>query len=296
MIKPIGAVSVLFIGLLSLFFLLRNKQPVSAWLKIYLPALCALIVWIIRNVFLSGYLLYPLPLFALPLDWTMASDAVKGNYDAIVGWARMPGSDYLKSLENGFFFWFKPWIIDNLHSKDFLITGVLPSAFAAFFWLLVFRYEPKKKRALFFFIWSAACIAYWFVSAPDVRFGGGFFWVFLGLSLLFLIPSEPRFDIGVLWQYQKIRWTFIFGSVLCIVGLLGIGVLSSKRSIVTIGTMPAMPVKEYTVGSSAPFTIWIPDGDDDRTGNSPLPSAPWAVTALEMREPGDLGKGFRFTK
>jgi hypothetical protein len=129
-----------------------------------------------------------------------------------------------------------------------------------------------------------------------MRFGDGFFWVFLGLSLLFLIPPEPRFDLGVLWQYQKIRWTFWYASVLCVVGLLGMGGLSSKRSIVTIGTMPSKPVKEYTVVASAPFTIWIPDGDDDRSGNSPLPSAPWAVTDIEMREPGDLGQGFRFTK
>jgi hypothetical protein len=62
----------------------------------------------------------------------------------------------------------------------------------------------------------------------------------------------------------------------------------------SIGTLPARPVKEYRVEAPHPFTVWVPaDEEDDRTGNSPLPSAPSPPGNLEMRDPGDLGKGFR---
>jgi hypothetical protein len=301
MIKPIAAISVLIVGLFSMFCLIRNKQPVCAWLKIYVPAFCILMIWVVRNIFLSGYILYPMPLFALPLDWAMSYEAVKSNYDAVIGWARMPGEMAGKSLENGFLFWFKPWIIRNLYSRslstiNFLIGGVLPSIFAVLFWTLVFRYEKIKKQILFFFIWSAACIVYWFVSAPDMRFGGGFFWVFLGLSLIFCVPSKPQFDISVLWRYKKVRELFCYGLVLCFVCSVGIGALSSKRSLVGIGTIPSMSVEAYIVDSPNPFTVWIPADErgNDRTGNSPLPSTPYKITDIEMRKSGDLGEGFRY--
>ena len=71
--------------------------------------------------------------------------------------------------------------------------------------------------------------------------------------------------------------------------------LSPERNLFTIGTIPSRPVKEYVVNTAVPFTVWIPDsdGNDDRTGNSPLPSTTSAPSNLEMREPGNLGKGFR---
>ena len=59
LIKPIGAVTVLVTGLLALFLLIRRKQPVKDWFIVFAPALCALCVWIAKNIFLSGYPLYP---------------------------------------------------------------------------------------------------------------------------------------------------------------------------------------------------------------------------------------------
>jgi hypothetical protein len=292
MIKPIGAVSVLFTGILTVFLLLQNKKPFIAWVKIFCPALLALAVWMIRNILLSGYPLYPLPVLPLSLDWTMAHAAAQDNYTAVLGWARMPGPDYRESLNNGFLFWFKPWLATNLQSKDFLVWTAFPFLLSLFFWTLVVC-VARSKKALFFMVWSNLNILYWFLSAPDSRFGSGFFWVTLALSLLFLVPSESGFDFSALWDNKIIRWTFRYVWVLAIVGSMGMTVVSSKRSFFTIGTAQSLPVKEYTVEADTPFSIWIPlETSEDRTGNSPLPSAPGPVY-LEMRQPGDLGQGFR---
>jgi hypothetical protein len=294
MIKPIGAVSVLFTGILAVFLLLQNKKPFIAWVKIFCPALFALAVWVIRNILLSGYPLYPLPILPLPLDWTMAHTAAQGNYLDVLGWARMPGPGYRESLNNGFLFWFKPWLARNLRSRDFLVGAAFPFLLSSFFWVLTVR-VAKSKKAFFFMIWSNLNILYWFLSAPDSRFGSGFFWVALALSLLFLFSSESYFHFSVLWKNKIIRWTFRYVWILAIIGSVGITVVSSKRSFFTIGSAQSLPVKEYSVEADAPFTIWIPlDTSDDRTGNSPLPSAPGPVY-LEMRKYGDLGQGFRHT-
>jgi hypothetical protein len=292
MIKPIGAVSLVFTGMVSLFLLLQNKQTILTWAKTFCPAAFALIVWMARNLLLSGYPLYPVPVLPLPFDWTMAYNATKSNYDAVMGWARMPGAGYLESLENGFLFWFKPWLINNLASKRFLFAAVLPSLFFVFFWFLVVRIF-RSKKALFFLAWSALNIFYWFLSAPDIRFGSGFFWAALGLSLLFLFPSESSFSFSAFWDAKISRWTFRYAWVLAILGTIGMTVVSTKRSLFTVGRAQSYPVKEYTVKSYPPFTIWIPL-ENDRTGNSPLPSAPGPVDTIEMREPGNLGGGFRY--
>jgi hypothetical protein len=245
---------------------------------------------------LSGYPLYPVPVLSLPFDWTMAYEAVKGNYDAILGWARIPGAGYLESLNNGFWFWFKPWLIRNLHYKHFLALVVFPFSLSIFFWFLVVRFA-RNRRSVFFLAWSNLNILYWFLSAPDARFGHGFFWAALGLSLLFLFPSEPSFDYSILWAKKIIRWTFRYVWILVIVGIIGMTVMSSSRSLFTIGSAQSYPVKEYTVKAAIPFTVWIPlEGREDRTGNSPLPSAPGPTDNLEMRVYGDLSKGFRSVK
>jgi hypothetical protein len=294
MIKPIGAVSLVFAGILAVFPLLQNKKPAAAWIKILWPSACALAVWITRNILLSGYPLYPVPVLPLPFDWTMTYEAVKSNYDAVMGWARMPGASAMESLRKGFLFWFKPWLIRNLQSKDFRFLAVFPFSLSVFFWFLAVRLA-KSKRIIFFLVWSQMNILYWFLSAPDIRFGGGFFWVSLALSLLFLFPSESRLDFSIFLNNKIIHHTFYYVWILAIVGIIGRTALSAGRSFFTIGSAGSFPVKEYTVNTGAPFTIWVPQ-EGDRTGNSPLPSAPYPVDNIEMRKHGDLGKGFRPVK
>ncbi|MDR1232592.1 MAG: hypothetical protein LBK61_14470 [Spirochaetaceae bacterium] len=292
MIKPIGAVSVLFTGVLTVFLLWQNKKPLTAWVKTLCPALFALGVWVVRNIILSGYPLYPLPILPLPLDWTMTHAATQDNYIAVLGWARMPGPGYRESLDNGFLFWFKPWLAGNLSSRDFLVWAAFPVLLSTFFWILVVRFA-KSRKALFFMAWSNLNILYWFLTAPDSRFGSGFFWVALALSLLCLFAAESAFPFSDLWNNKIVRWTFRYVWVLAIIGSMGMTVVSSKRSFFTVGTAQSFPVKEYTVEADTPWTIWIPlDPSEDRTGNSPLPSAPGPVN-IEMRKPGDLAQGFR---
>ena len=300
MIKPIGAVALLFSGVLTLFLLVRNtKQTITSWFIIYTPALCALAVWITKNILLSGYLMYPLPIFAMPFDWTMPFGLADANYKDILSWARMPGPSHRQSLENGFLFWFGPWLIRNLESKFFLPLVVFPFFFSIITWFLVVRYADMKK-AFYFLIWTFSSIVYWFMSAPALRFGDGFFWVCLGAAFLFLVPDTSSSPIPAITKFfEKTKRRIVFFclcSGLCIFFLTGYALFVSSKGyelrILTIGTIPSQPVREYTVNSNPPFIVWIA-ASGDQTGNSPLPSTPYAPSNLEMREPGNLGKGFR---
>jgi len=292
MIKPIGAVTLLFSGFLTLFLLVRNsKKTIFSWFIVFTPAFCALAVWVTKNIFLSGYPVYPLPICAMPFDWAMPFGSANGNYLDVLAWARMPGLGYRQSLENGFFYWFIPWFFRNLNSKGFLSLAVLPSFVSLLLWFFVARYV-KKKEALYFFIWTFFSIIYWFITAPDIRFGDGFFWVLLGTPFLFLVSDDSHFEIANFWKSQKIRIAFFYFWGLGVLGGIGINIISPIRSLFIIGTIPSRPVKEYIVDTVPPFSVWIPL-EGDQTGNSPLPSTPYKPSNLEMREPGNLGKGFR---
>jgi len=381
MIKPIGAVSLLFSGLLTLYLIIRNKkQTVYSCVIVFTPALCAVLVWITKNLFLSGYPIYPLPIFAMPFDWTMLFGSANGNYIDVLAWARMPGPGYRQSLENGFLFWFRPWIISHMKSNDFLTLAVFPFICSVLLWFLVVRHA-KMKKAIYFFIWTSFSILYWFISAPDLRFGDGFFWVWLGTALLFLVSDSShinitgflvnfweKFNMGIkkrnlekLLKYltifaiacccvllfpqvrnfiieigekilgrelrdhdkwMKKQFKYSFFAIFCLVVFLLFlfrrtsmffnkhkievtvsivvlgGILfcaiSTERNLFLTETIPSRPIKEYIVDTIPPFSVWIPlDPEDDRTGNSPLPSTPYTPDNLEMREPGNLGKGFR---
>ena len=298
MIKPIGAVTLLFSGMLTLFLLIRNKKwSVFPWLKIYLPSFCAFGIWIGKNIMLSGYIMYPLPFFALPLDWTMTFELAKANYVAVLGWARMPGSGYRQSLENGFWFWFKPWLGRNLRNTEFFNLVILRFPFSVFLWFLAVRLT-KSKKAVYFFLWNLASIGYWFITAPDLRFGSGFFWICLASVFLFLIPSGPFVDLSRCWQNKTVRLIVLCAWGLGILaGQIGPVAFSYSRSLFSIGKIPAHQVIEYTVPSDPPFSVWLPAENSNRSiGNSALPSAHFKPSNLEMREPGNLGKGFRPVK
>jgi hypothetical protein len=296
-IKPIGAVSVFFAGGLILFLLWRERANRRLWAIAVLPAAVALGVWVARNLITSGYPFYPLPLLAMPFDWTMTDGEANGNYLAITAWSRMPGEGSLTSLENGFWFWFKPWLVRSFQSGEFLFLGVLPFIFAVIGWARVAR-SRRSWQALFFFVWANANILYWWVGAPHISYGSGFFWVNLGLALLFLNPIELwrraalRFEKSRLGRRKKLLFA---GGLILILAVNLIGTAASKRrSLIFMGKVTVYPVVEHTVNSMPPFKVWVPVAGD-QTGDSPLPSSPYpsVVDNIEMRVPGDWGRGFR---
>jgi hypothetical protein len=297
MIKPIGAISVIFTGILSLFLLIKDKVGVRVYLKIFCMPFVAIIIWIVRNILVTGYPLYPIPILGLHLDWTMAFADVKLNYDIVLGWARMPTTDCLSSLNNDFIFWFKPWFINSIHINKTTYCVLLVSIIISVFLLCNYR----KKVLWWFLIWSVANIVYWFISAPDFRFGDGFFWTWLAITLLFLTDyfnDKNTIKIKVLIS-MKIKKVLNIAFFISIVFIVAVYITSTRQkpdhSLLSIGTMPSLPVKEYKTNAQHPFIFWVPESGD-RTGNSPLPSTTEPKDNIEMRETGNFGAGFRYVE
>jgi hypothetical protein len=296
MVKPLGAVSVIFSALLVLFFLLRTKrQPVGGWMKIFLPGALALGIWVIRTTILTGYPFYPLRLFALPVDWLVSRENIEAINTAIL-WGNRGFSDYT-DLPLGNLAWLKQWFKTFCFSQPFYfaVMTAFPLVLSLFMWFLVMKYKRSKKNLLFL-VWSNLNILYCFLMAPNPRFGNGFIWLSLGTALLFLIPSAPCFSLCFVWNRKKIRYTFLTFLYVWFLGIFcafGMDVALSNRSVLKVRRLPVFPVREHIVNANPPFTMWVPDTELPFVGDAPLPSAPYPPKNIEMREPGNLGKGFR---
>jgi hypothetical protein len=298
-IKQMAGVSGIFSSCLVFYLLYKNRMlsPKSV-LKIWLLPFAALCIWMGRNAILTGYPFYPLPVTALPFNWTMSIDHVKDYYYAILAWARMPSSEYLLFLKQGGkgFFWFRPWLWSNFSNIRFWVWVFIPFMTALPFWLRSLK--EKCVEGFYFLLWSLSCFVYWFFTAPDMRFGSGFFWTFLALGVLF----APSRWFGTMIQSFLRKKRMLRGAL----SSLGVTVLlsgcamvffSPARNFCFIGKIPSYPVKKYVMETpNSSLTIWVPEDGTWNLGNAPLPCAPETLISdrLVLRQTGRLEKGFKW--
>ncbi len=144
--------------------------------------------FLLRNVILSGYWLFPATWSRVPgLAWTVPPDGVAGIVTEIRNWARLPNRPYVPALDLAA--WVPTWI-HYMSGVERLILGALP-VLAVIHVAQALRKTPEPRGhrthpplpgypilvgiALFGTL-------FWLVNAPDPRFGWSFF-PFLALLL-----------------------------------------------------------------------------------------------------------------
>lgn len=162
---------------------------ISAGLLILLP-------WLIRNVLISGWLIYPFPALDLfDVKWKVPYESAVYETVLIRGWARIPTGGVYNTMQMAFGEWFPVWF------------GALPLRYRLLLYLniVIAVYEVleaiygiwKKKWNLLCWgllkITVFAGVLYWFLSAPDIRFG----WCYLvALPVIGIFSSE-------IWQRME---------------------------------------------------------------------------------------------
>ena len=294
--KPLTGITLFFATGFVLYGLKRNNcLSIVHVCWIFAPAAVAGIVWMARNALLSGYPLFPLSLLPLPSDWTTPKQMVVGTYEAIIGFARTPGPGYEQYLHN--WDWIAPWLKRHTSSGSFWFAAGLPLLAAIPLWIKILS-RKKYKMPMFFGVWVAICLLYWFVTAPDLRFGIIFFQIFFSLGIAFAFYQTTWIAA---WEarcanfLQNRRSYFITLTVLLFIAtsVSFVTLYSSKRSIFHVGSIPSRELSSRILDAtvSPPVLLFFP-ASGDQCGNSPLPCAPWDDPRLRMRIPGDIGGGF----
>jgi hypothetical protein len=282
-----------FLSVIIAFVLLGKKKNRKDLLK-SIPFLRAvlvfsaliLITWLIRNIILSGYLVYPSTLISFPVEWRLPAEKVVSEARWIRSWARLPGSSPEVVLSN--WNWIKPWV-SKIFSKEYIFDILVPIALIleGVILLCLNRLKCKNKKIsyelLLFLILPLVNLVFWFFSAPSVRFAGSSFWI-LGVGIFVL--SVLRFD-----NLRKSK-VILFSNFL-IISFLGIGeqVPDLLRNInLKVQSVPVERMKTFKTNSG--LIIYVPE-KGNQCWDFKLPCTPYPKSDLQLRDKKDISKGFK---
>lgn len=252
--------------------------------------------WLIRNVILSGYLVYPFPAIDLfQVDWKIPLVNALSDMHSIQTWAKVPGSDLAKLTDLPLSLWFPEWWADQtLFRKLILLVDIA----APFLYALpaVIPWKGRKKAweqaiaflPLYAFVYAG--LAFWFFTSPGFRFGMGFI---LPALLLALIPP-------LLWAINRFKKLVVPSIVVLALAILGyqLFTLAFSLDFRTLRERALLPA-DYPHLPSEPCrmrntTVLTPSADAWMAcWYLPFPCTPHCEAGVELR--GDsLQDGFRW--
>lgn len=185
--------SALPVALLLVLVLMAWRRGRIAGRDVGVAIAVALVIglpWLLRGIATSGCLAYPEPASCLPVPWRTAEALARSDIDWMRAWARRP--ETLPEIVLADWSWFPDWLA-SLPREPMRGTFVVLAAIAAL--LLAARLAvrrlvtaaalpPAPRRADIALLMGVAFagIAFWFFSAPLVRYGQT--WIALPLLLV----------------------------------------------------------------------------------------------------------------
>jgi hypothetical protein len=166
------------------------RQPRTLIIASGLLSVALAVTTQIRDAIQSGWLLFPLDVWALPVDWRFPDPSAARVW--IVTWAREPGANPSDVTNN--WSWVGGWLWRS--TADWSIRWMLGclalagTIWLARRWLVATKTgstrntsRPSLGAALLLMVPLALAVLLWFLSAPDPRFAWG------PLALLGVIPA-----------------------------------------------------------------------------------------------------------
>jgi hypothetical protein len=149
-----------------------------------LTSLFFILPWVIRGVLLSGYLIYPLTWFSIPVSWRVPRSLVISEAKWISSWARQPDAMWTDVLGNHL--WFYSWLkrIPPDWKKGFILMCLSIVVGLPMWW----KSQRRRNEILMIVIIpNLSSLVFWFLTAPEFRFAGSTFFLliagFVGLLL-----------------------------------------------------------------------------------------------------------------
>ena len=279
----LSAAMIVLLALMPAVSLIRNKK----WrqITVYISLGMIIIVpFLIRNIIISGYLVYPYPeLDLFNVDWKMPEYTLLFDRNEIKAWGW--GLNDVSRFDAPLKEWFPVWIgsMGNLMQKMFYLNMMLllPSVIYG-----IYRGIMKKEwNSLLMIITMISCFALWFIGSPLPRYGSVF------LMLL------PIFILGKLMQHlmrdKKAGMWFCGIYVVCILICMEIPINYLSKNNIHKFKSPDYHQIEANVRMLGDVVIYTPV-NGDQMGYYKFPSTPYGrrLDLIELRE-DNLREGFR---
>ncbi len=272
---------------ISLIILMTLNQDILKRILISLGvSIIFLSAFFIRNYYLSGYLIYPIPgIDIFNMDWKIPLDSVLAMKSEIEGFAKIWTMPYPDVLNMKISEWIFPWFkLLNLNCKILLAINVL-SIFSMTVMLLKKDFFLAKIQFIILIN-----LFFWFIMAPDPRFAYGFIIVGFSLTLSYTFKLLESASYSGMHKYIRIG----------LAGLLFL--LLWKRIIFPTDTFRnpmhwIFPASFETVATKtfkSNFEYLVPE-KGDQCFNADIPCVPYPLENVVLR--GERVKdGFKVVK
>ena len=246
--------------------------------------------FLIRNIIISGYIVYPFPKLDLfSFDWKMNKYVCLWDAKEVKSWGQGVCDAYLSPT---FREWFEIWINRQSNANKCLFFASIIISVLLVVISIVNYIKEKDLRKPVLSVTVLGMLIYWFAGAPLMRYG-----------IVFTIIPVLIF-VGLLFSMLQSRLKKItIISTLFIICIMGIRIIpfvlhvinfriSSDIVYYQVGHEPF----EFTKAELEGVDIYIPE-NGDRIGNCAFPSTPY-INNLELIElrGNDLTDGFRIKK
>lgn len=275
--------SLVVLAVLPLVDLIRRKQWGTMGVCL-LTGGGVVLPFLVRNVMISGYLVYPyseIDLFSV--DWKMPGYTVTFDRNEIMSWGKAIKNAY--QYDMGITEWFPLWY-DQMavwQKKLVMLNGIL--IILLLFDIMIMAVRKRLREWVPVYLIALLGVGMWFCSAPLLRYG---------MAYLYLTPA---FLMGIIFQRLNKLW------YICCIGL-SVPVLANVFSDVgsymkECGTVSIVLPEDYVdypyyeYGFEKGISIYLPE-DGDRSGYEPFPSVPYRkrLDVIELRGESLKG-GFR---
>lgn len=294
-------VSMGILGILAFYpvFLMIKKKE---WRRIavFIPGTISILLpWLVRNVLISGWLIYPFPVLDLfDVKWKLPYQSVVYEAALIKGWARIRTSQVFSTVNMGFGEWFPLWF-RALPLRYRLLLYLNGMAFLYETSVILYGIFRKRKEVYAFGLLKATVftgILYWLFSAPDIRFG----WCYLvAFPVICIFSSGIWQKIGKIsihkLQVSSVLFVCMVFSVCLYTFIKADGIKALKDSIagrinsrvfyIYQADFAELPVEEYVINGDVFY--WSPEGD--QTGYYGFPGT---TDKALLDNLGYLGKKF----
>lgn len=272
----------------AIAFLLRQRRRQPLRSAILLSVIPVLVVagLELRRVILTGWLFYPAPMGNLHLPWSMKRSIVVDTYEWIKSWARLPRVAKSDVLSRPFLGWFVPWFdrFRTSHEFSWLCYGSL---------VLLVRHTSATCRRILpraplaetcAVAGAASALVYWFIVAPDLRFGGVFFWSYAAAAAavpLALVARSGLAGRAIL---------AVAGAIWITVG--GFNITQDSTLTKFVPAAPVFSTYVQLIDTTAVPPLEVHIANDNYCGNAPLPCIERRLEGARWRKPGHLESGF----
>ncbi|MCR5798893.1 MAG: hypothetical protein K6G69_02365 [Lachnospiraceae bacterium] len=271
------------------YYLIDHKE----WKAIFKHISLGIIVicpFLIRNVIISGYWLYPYEATKVGnFDWTMSKTVLQGDRAEIVAWGR--GNQDITRNGEHIWQWIGEWYLSiHLVWKVMIIISLI-----SLIYILI--HALQKRERIFTPSGWLVCVCiigplFWLLTAPLPRYGIIYMIMLPCIALAKLMDDRPKLEkIGITAKRDISRLHFV---------LIGIYIVAfTAYMMYTDVKIPGAFMqgdydnREVIIDSTLGVDIATPV-NGDQTGYEQFPSAPYKgiISGLELRGE-DLSEGFK---